>query len=92
MGDGVARPTALLGDLSPGFGDADLSNVGKSLDLGMADGLLDSILPDGIAEGVAGDDGVFDTVIDLLGSIDDAIVDLAKEILAFTTRIGEVRT
>ena len=92
VGDGVARPTALLGDLSPGFGDADLSNVGKSLDLGMADGLLDSILPDGIAEGVAGDDGVFDTVIDLLGSIDDAIVDLAKEILAFTTRIGEVRT
>ncbi len=92
VGDGVARPTALLGDLSPGFGDADLSNVGKSLDLGMADGLLDSILPNGIGDSVAGDDGVFDAVIDLLGSIDDAIVDLAKGILSFTTDMGGIRT
>ena len=89
VGDGVARPTALLGDLSPGFGDADLSKVGKSLDLGMADGLLDSILPNGIGDSVAGDDGVFDAVIDLLGSIDDAIVDLAKGILSFTRTGGD---
>jgi hypothetical protein len=92
-GDGLERPTAaLLGDLSPGFADADLTKPdGDKLDRGMADGLLDSILPDGVTEGLTPDDGVFDAILDLLGSIDDAIVDLAKHVMSGLTHPGGIR-
>jgi hypothetical protein len=90
-GDGIARPTALLGDLAPAVGNIDLSSVGKSLDLGMADNVLDSVMPHGVADGGSDDGGFFDDILDLLKSVDDAIADLGKQILSMTTHVGGIR-
>jgi hypothetical protein len=89
--DGLARPTvAAFGDLPADLAGIDLSDaVGKDLDLGIDKG-SDSVMPHGIVDEITPDGGILDEILDLLGSLDDVVVDVAKQVLTLNLRGGMI--
>jgi hypothetical protein len=87
-GDGFVHPTApLLADLSPGIVDSDELTKAEKLDLGMADELRERGTPGDEADDDPFYEDAFEKVMELVGSIDDAIADVAKWIASQATQV-----
>jgi hypothetical protein len=86
-GDGLARPMAVFGDLPADLAGIDLAeSVSENLDLGIDDEGSDAKMPHGILDEIKPDEGIIDAILDLLGSVDDVVVDVAKEVLSIQTQ------